>query len=356
VIVGGLDDALERAVLQAFPGSVVAQSVLEDIDRGRSDVLAAEEDELMFAGWDPVRNQPSVTVPDAEWIDRDQQRAVRTFQLAKRLNEVPDTKADERTPFDEILSNRNDLNPALRTWAASFAVATRLGIPLYSDDRYVRVLARNDNLVTFGTVAALEALRERGRIDEQQWEHSRSTFLASGALGVMTADEMLAAIRGADWRLPEPVRNQMLDPAAWRDPVRAFRSQLHVLRAVFDSAPNEFGAWTARVVDAARVARPTPDLESHAAMLLAIAWAKEDSKFVQALVVALKDLRLTLGTVGDPVARAFDLLLSLGVGKPAPFRAALFGHVIRRLDLPDQFRMIQRVRFGPAPLDNPEQS
>jgi hypothetical protein len=302
----------------------------------------------MFAGWDPVANRASITVADPDWVARDQHRADGAFALAKELREVPDTAPERPTKFDELIQQTLE-QPTLKTWAASYAVAAGLTFPLYSDDRYVRVLARREGIASFGTVAVLEALVERGRLQPEELAVARRRLRASGALGIPAAQqELIDEAAAADWDITDSIRQSLLDPAAWRPVDAGIRRHVALLRAVFENDPSRFRDWVIRVLDAIHITHPREHLNVHAYLLLAAAWASESSEFVQAMIKALRTVPLILGVrslTQDPVTAAFDLLLSFGDGQPPAFRAALFGQVIRKLGYTDQLRMIQRVQF-----------
>jgi hypothetical protein len=267
--------------------------------------------------------------------------------LAKELREVPNTTTSRPTKFDSLIDETlGDQQHALRTWAASYAVAARLTFSLYSDDRYIRAQARREGIPSFGTVSLLEALVERGRLDPAGYKAARRRLRASGALGIPPGeDELVEEAREADWQLTESLRQGLLDPSSWRDANAGVRRHVGLLRAAYEDDPTQFEPWVLRVLDAAQLAHPGHTLGRHASILLASAWSSESPAFVQALIRALETVARTLGRIGDPVSEAFDLLLSFGIGKPDPFRAALFGHVIVKLDARDQARMLQRVGF-----------
>lgn len=342
VVAGGLGDPATRTIVTSLPGAIVPLAVLQDADQA-SQQTVRDAEEQMFAGWDPVAERPTVTVLDADWIARDRSRAEGVLSLARRLRDVPDTNAAEPTKYDEVI-NQTTEQPALRAWAATYAVATRSGFPLYSDDRYIRAQARRDGIATFGTIGLLEALVERGRLDPGDYDVIRRRLRASGAIGIApTEAELLAEAESAGWELTASLRQALLDPTGWRDASSGVRRHVNLLRAAFDNEPTKLEPWVARVLDAARLAHPGTLLDNHATVLLASAWASEDARFVQALVVAMRAARSSLGAFRDPVAPAFDLLLSFGTGQPPAFQAAVFWQVIAKLDSVEQMRMLEWV-------------
>lgn len=77
-----------------------------------------------------------------------------------------------------------DMPLPLLTWAATLAVARRLDLPIFSDDRYVRLSARQMGLPAFGTVALLDVLADRRIISDDLREVARKRLLASRAVGL----------------------------------------------------------------------------------------------------------------------------------------------------------------------------
>jgi tetratricopeptide (TPR) repeat protein len=345
VIAGGLGEPLTTTLLGALPGSVVPLSVLADADSAAHQPRGEEDEEQMFAGWDPVADRPRVTVADPEWVARDRFRSDGTLALARRLREVPDTVAEQPTKYDSLIEETGDQR-ALLTWAASYSVAERTGFPLYSDDRYIRVLARREGISTFGTVALLEALTERGQLSQEAHAIARRRLRASGGLGVApTQSELIEEARESDWSLTLSLRQSLLDPGAWRDVNVAIRRHIALLRSIFEADPERMSDWVVRVLDGLRIAYPQQTLGTHAVILLASAWSSESPEFVQTLIVDLDKAQAALGYFGDPVPQAFDLLLSFGLGKPEAFRGALLIHVIRKLGFRDRIRVLPRVGF-----------
>jgi hypothetical protein len=276
--------------------------------------------------------------------------------IAKRLREVPNTVAAGPTKFDEVVEQTSE-QPALQTWASAFAVAERLGHPLYSDDRFIRAQARREGMRTFGTIALLEALVERGRVTAAMYAEARRRLRASGAVGVPpTEAELLEEAEECGWKMSASLRQALLDPASWRDVSSSINRHASLLRQVHEHAPSRFSAWVVRVIGALKHCHPGTPVDTHARVLLAAAWATEDAPFVKALIDALREMRATLGLFRDPVPEAFDLLLSFARGKPAAFQTAMLASVIRKIDAPDQIQLLQRLQVRVQPGSPAEES
>lgn len=346
VVGGGLGDPYVTSIVRALPGSVVPNAVLEDVDRAALPPYADSGDEMMFAGWDPREQRGTVTIADAEWVARDRHRAEGALALAKQLRAVPDTSTDRPTKFDELVNQTIDQLP-LRTWAAAYSVAAAQGLPLYSDDRYIRAQARREGIATFGTAALLHALADRGRLSTEELVTARRRLRVSGALGIPAkGEELFGELEEAGFRLTESVRQTLLDPACWRPADQSIRQFVELLRLVLERAPELFPEWVARGLDALRFAHPNRNVGLHASLVLASAWASEDAALVQALVRELRNSRLVLGMFDDPVLPAFQLLMSFGDGQADALRAMLFRELIRKVGFGDQLRIVAGVRFA----------
>jgi hypothetical protein len=268
-------------------------------------------------------------------------RAEGTLELARELREVPNTDPSNATRFDKLVDDTDD-SPPLQAWASTYAVAERLGFPLYSDDRYIRAQARRDGIPAFGTVAILEALVERGRLSADDYKLARQRLRASGALGVVPDEqEFVEEAREAGWRLTESLRQLLLDPTGWTDANAMHQRHLALLRAVYEDEPDELAAWVARILDAARIVQPGRALGRYAVLLLASAWANEEPAFFHALIDAIDEARDELGYFADPLPLAFGLVLGAGLHLPGPMRAGLFAQMMRKLRTRDQLRAFE---------------
>lgn len=312
VVVGGLGPSVAAAVLSAFPGSVIPQSVLDDADRASADaVMSAGQSERGFLGWDPDRPEPRLTELSQEDAERDAARARGVLALARRLRVVPDRDLDHPHPLDDVLADTSGRGAeAFVTWPATHAVADRLGRAVYSDDRVVRNYVRGEGRPAFGTPAILDALAEAGLLPRPLRTAARRRLWASGASGLVPSrEEILEAGRRQRWDLSEDLVTMLVDPAPWRtDSAQAHRRWLDVLRAIEQEAPDRLEAWATRVITAAHEAtdRKTIALAS-AHALIAMAWQPWDDAsmpFLRALVRALRAAGRVLG-FDDPLPGAF---------------------------------------------------
>lgn len=356
VILGGLGPTITKAALTAFPGSVIAQSVLDDADRAAADAVLGEgETGRGFLGWDPERAQPRLQEMSREDAERDRARAQGVLALAHRLGVVPDVDPDRPHDLDESLADIRGGGRGLEaaaTWPATHAVASRLGRPLYSDDRVVRRFARGEGGPTFGTAAVLDALVSKGLIPAELRDAARRRLWASGAGGLLPGrEEILAIGRQSQWQLVPELAVMLVDQAPWRtDSAEALRRWLSVLEVVYAEAPERFDDWVARIVDAA--SRDTGQafraLAAAQAMIV-MAWrpvAPEGAPFRRALVRALRRAGEVVG-FGDPLLGAFRELDRAWQVTSPQIAAALGWRAIAQLEAPD----LLLVSVGITPFD-----
>jgi hypothetical protein len=305
---------------------------------------------MLFAGWDAATDSPQITVVDPQTVARDRNRAQGVFELARQIRAVPDVRTEQPTRYDEPLSQSEVPDP-LRAWIAVLAVAARMQLPIYSDDRHIRVQARREGITAFGTVGLLGALAERQRVSPEQLRLARRRLRSSGALGIPpTEEELLDDARSSGWKLTGNLIHALIDPAAWRNPDDV-RRHVGLLRAVHEEQPGRLPEWFARVADAARLARKEATLEHPASQIIALAWGWHEGQFLRALVASVPYLRDTFGyVVGDPVGRAFDLLLSLKQGGSAAFNSSLLRALLQVLEEPERDRMLKRAGLPSSPL------
>jgi hypothetical protein len=59
-------------------------------------------------------------------------------------------------------------------------------LPLFSDDRVIRILAREAGIPSFGTIAITEALTRRGLLTDDAKDRARAALAAAGAIDLST--------------------------------------------------------------------------------------------------------------------------------------------------------------------------
>jgi hypothetical protein len=307
-----------------------------------------DRDEYLVMGYDAASDQRFIRERSPEEVQAEREAITRAVEIAQSLQVEPDIDPGRPTQIDELLRGDGDERAlAFITWPATLAVAERHHRPIFSDDRFVRVHARRAGVLSFGTLALLDALHERGMLTAEQRRAARAALRQSGAMGVgATADELVDEARANGWALSRGVGFALLDPMAWTAPlaVETFRTWGELLRAVFGEEPERLERWVLRFLDAAKQNLPRSSYGFIAEGILMIAWqpfAPDGGQFVRALLAALRAARDTFGWFRDPlpgVARRLAAIES-GTGN-AEARGILGRALLRDLDLPDQLALM----------------
>lgn len=247
-VTGLLPDDVRARVVQALPKSVVPQTVLDDCVVHTTDFRGG--DERAELGLDGA-GEPLMTTWTEEAVRADERRAEEMLARARDMDVEPDAPPDDEGPEARFI-REEELAPQLRAYGASFAVARRCRLPIFSDDRHVRLRARQAGIPAFGTLALVDALERREYISPEERDAARRALRAANALGTdPSADELAGEARDNDFRLTVGLANALRDPTVMRlrpaDPVHAY---LDFLRTVFAEAPERFPDWVARVLDA----------------------------------------------------------------------------------------------------------
>lgn len=365
VIVTSLPPGVMRAIRSAFPASLVAQATLDDAARA-ANMPATERDEYMEIGYDPVAGQRWRMERTAADVAAERQALRSMLELARELEAVPDIDPSKPTDIDEFLRGP-ERKPAFDTWPASLALARREARPLYSDDRYIRMGARGAGVLSFGTVAALDALATRGLLSEADRLEARRLLRSRGARGIVTpVEELVAEASSAHWGMTLSLGFALLDPAVWNaDAAEAMRRWCAFLENVFMTAPERLDEWVARLIDGAQRAIPGRSHSFFAQALLLLGWAPfapERRPFRHALIKAVRNARDALGWYPDPLitaARRLDLLLESE--RPDTVRRLLARAFLQDIEFADHLRLLgieidprwARIR-APERLDDSE--
>ncbi len=349
-VLGLLDVEVREAVLKAFPGSVISQSSLSQCDYAAAHIGDADE-ELTMSLRDGQIHTAVLTGAELE-RKRAALRAAR--ELAIQLDVVTDKDSTQPDPLDAVIDD-NPRASALNTWPTTMSIARRRGLPIYSDDRYVRVLARREGLQSFGTDALLDVLLRGGRIDAAQAQAARMALLRRGAVGlrptgVEAAQLAAETVDEVDGLWPATLR----DTAGWRnDPDERLRQWLRFLFEIHSRNPDRLPEWTAHVLACARQAISGHRLEFFARVLLLYALflgehastAREQRAWIAALLAALLTVPAKTGSPAftNLVETAIQLAWNAGRKGGSQFRRwTLFG-VVRQLKFPLDAEVLGRM-------------
>jgi len=313
-VVGGLGEDLLPDAHQALPTGIVCQSVLDDCiaDRARPQT----EGERMDLTFNLVAEDLEMTTWTAADLERDRYRSEGMLTLAQGFDAEPDLVASDAGPEADALRRFEDLSVPLRAYLGTLAVARRLDLPIFSDDRCVRLRAREAGLRAFGSLALLEALVGREQIDPSDRARVRTRLRHVGGLGTApSAEEMLEEARRAEWGLTRSVAHVLLDrQTVFYRSAEGMRMHLELLRAAHREAPERFPAWVGRSLDGLRTSLPHLSIAVYARFLLLLAWEPWEvggEEFLGALIAALRQQARPLGTLGDLVVDTTELLMAI---------------------------------------------
>ena len=343
-ISGGLGADHAEQVRGAFPGSVIAEDVLEDADATRT--MLPREGQSVSVHDPDTGGFVGLVEHTAEEIAQHRAMAEGMLDLAKRFETAPGL-GDEPAPGlgDEPDSRLAELydgadHRAFKALVASLALAERRDLPIFSDDRWVREAARSFGMAAFGTVALLDVLAERTVISEQDRWQRRSRLMESRAWGIQPSSEELAeAGKEGGWLLTPHLIGAFHDRAMWRSqPAQYWLALIAFLQAVCEEAPERLRVWLRRAIDSSRRATPEMPRSWPSDVLLLLAWnlSSEEQGLsdpcFRRVVDEIKLLPAYLRDLGaDPVIGTIARLLQFFAGQPRAIQGAVFRQIIRRL-------------------------
>lgn len=233
-VVGYVLSDLADRIRTLFPGARLTQSGLADIVEGARAASsdATPEHPRQELGWDVAAGAPTMIMWDPDVREAYVKRAADALDFARKLDPVADADPDDPQPEDSELESAP--TSGFRAFVATFSVARRLRLPIYSDDREVRRIARKAGLPTFGTLTLLDALAGPRHITVEEHAEARRRLPRHRALGVnLSAQDIIALGRESNWKLSFELAFAVLDPGPWRaDTAVTFVAWLEVLRHV----------------------------------------------------------------------------------------------------------------------------
>ncbi len=312
---------LSDRIQSVLPGGCITQAALADITEGaraatmndRADGVRQEVTYNLTVG------KPEMVSWDPEVIREFASRANSAKEFAQGLDVV--VNADPDDPQDEDAELEAVENHSFLSFIATFGTARRLKLPVFSDDRDIRRLARTTGLPAFGTVGLLDALFDAGHIIAEERTNARRALLRARALGVEhSTEELVRLARDTDWHMTfEFAVVAVLDRGPWRESTAdTFLAWLELLRCAFREAPERFPTWVVRFLDSVHRARPEVPLRvhaQHAVTLSLVSTAEDAARFLRALVRALASARQYFSeSLGDPTLSGF-LALAHNLGQ-----------------------------------------
>lgn len=284
----------------------------------------------------------------------------------------PDLDTGRPTSLDSLVTEAE--STPLRVLAATFATAQRTGLPLYSDDRHVRLLARGAGMRTLSTAGLLDALQADAAVPADQVADARRRLRAEGFIGVTPrAAELAELLAASDGEPGDPLRAAFYDPAPWRAAYApCLMRVLEFLLRVWQDYPEKFEAWMLRLLAAmldrvglTRADRPSVPVRDdeallfHGEWLLAAAWlgapltGPEGRPFLSALRAALGAAMRKLGTATDPLpgaVRRYERLVQQVTNSEVQ---GITPSLLVQMPFADQMRVLGLDPLAAPPLHSP---
>jgi len=301
---------------------------------------------------DPRSGEPVVIANDPEESERRAVGQREHLRLARALDVEPDAQAGSEHELERaLLDGEPPMDAALRTWAATVTLAGRAHLPVLSDDRRVRLYVRAEGLPSFGTLTLLRALVQAGDVPDDLYDNARAMLLRAGGNGLRPDGEELTALVHEDGWEPSRAAYTLLSDASFWEPdgIAAWGAAAVLLSAIHEEAPDQLGARVARLVDAARQAKPHLDLDVLCFGLLATVWGwtsasqQVDRELLQAVIEALRTLPAYLGERprSDPVLYALARFANISQRAPQAQRAFFALRAIGLLRMSDQVKALE---------------
>lgn len=348
-VAGGLDELVTSVLRNALPASRLGQATLDDAGRALAQ-LSKDPVGSLHQGTEP--GDVGIVEADPDLNKREKARAAGTLELARSFPAPtrPASSAGEDPRLEELVDNEHT-SGQFATFVESVLLAKRHGLPLYTDDRYVRQVARQIGVRAFGTLALLETLVQRDLLTPDQAQEARHRLLSTGAWGLRpTATELAEAARGNRYLLTSGVAQVLLDRVAWRhDTMEILQATIGFLQAVFDEESHELLHWLARILDAWNKAIPEAPRGVHMRNIMALVLEPlaDDPLVSEGCVQAISEAFTQLPTVLDYLRgenalwRATALYLDIGAQHSPEAKVAVFGRILTRVGEGDRERLLR---------------
>lgn len=243
-VVSTLPSEVQDVIVGRLPGSSIAAASLADVDAATVTKPSGEHDVMAMEG-----EQLTMTKVSAEEVAHEHAVLAGALKTAcEHMAPLPDVDPNVPDRLDAMLTSER--NETLATWPATLSVARRQGAAVYSDDRFVRLSARQEGLPAFGTLALLTVLHERGLQDDDSLRDARLGLLRRGCWGACpTGDELQALAAETEWRPTGAWVHAIADPASWvKSRFDQLRLCVEFLSRVDDQSTELFDDWVTYVV------------------------------------------------------------------------------------------------------------
>lgn len=339
-ISGGLGADHADQVFGALPGSVIANDTLADADQ---EVVRAPSEGQLESVSDP--DDPGHVglrkLPDEE-VKRARFMAEGMLALAKRFRSEPGASSGSNSQLAEL--HEESPESAWKALTGTLALAERLDLPVFSDDRWIREQARGMNIPAFGTVALLDVLAERQVISAEERVRLRQMLMRNQAWGLRPQrDELVDLAERSGWQPSHTLFGGLNDRATWRaQPAHYWSEVLGLLESAFETAEDELRPWLLRAIDSFLRATPEFPETGVVELILLAAWPIDErenrlsEECFRRLVREVKDLPPWVPVPGEPVLSAISSLMGFFDGQPTQVQFAIFRQIANRLEWADR--------------------
>jgi tetratricopeptide (TPR) repeat protein len=243
VTLGELEAALADGLLALLPGAAIGQLTRDCVTRPVASRPAGKQVAIMHVD---AEGEPQMYEEDPATVDRIRAAEDAAAAIAARLTVVPDplppgednlsrllAASDDRTSFDAIIN--------------ALAVARDQRVPVYSDDRVVRRMARGFGLEAFGTLSLIDAARGADLIPDEQAVTTAMAILDLGVWSSALSPEVyVELVRRNDWDLGRMGRALLADEAV----LRVYPRMVHnaaLLITLAREAPHKLDVWATAI-------------------------------------------------------------------------------------------------------------
>ncbi len=229
------------------------------------DAIAAREflslRSTAMLGWDAESNRPTLTEFSEEQAEA---WAVEAAALVDRIR----AHCEVFSPRGPNQGGRAVPERA-RPWALPVEAAREKGLPLYSDDFVLRVMARSEGVPAFGTLSLLNALAGKGQLEEDSLRDAMMSLRRNYAADLPFDAEQILALAAEDGWRAGPGSFSLARPALWQDPQRALSLYQKCMREVLRHDETSLPAWCAAAITGFARGLPTPVAAERAGTILA---------------------------------------------------------------------------------------
>jgi tetratricopeptide (TPR) repeat protein len=236
----------------AFTDLRIPRDVWNDFQAARDNLLR-DPKTTFSVGYDPRHDALVYQQPGKEEHDY---LSIRFGQIDKALQDLTVLRAPALGDFRRYAADDAD------TALSPLALAAETGVPLWSDDVVLRVLAREHRIPAFGTMALLEVLVETGRLEDTLRDDVLHLTRGYVADLLLTTDE-LASLAAEDRYQTGPATMILTRPIFWANPAAGQQALLEVIIPIHAHAPETTPTWFRAACLGLAAREPNGTIEEH---------------------------------------------------------------------------------------------